>query len=84
VLNRDMTGGYSTTGSTTGLGGLGSGTAGTSGTTGGFTSAGGTFPSGTGTAGTTMTVPTASDMIGGATEGTHVVPDPDRDKNRKI
>ena len=75
VLNRDMTGGYSATGTGSGLTGA---------NTGSYTSAGGTFPSGTGTAGSTMTVPTATDMVGGATEGTHNVYDPDRDKNRKL
>jgi hypothetical protein len=73
VLNRDTTGTYSPAAGTTLGTGLGSGTAGVT--------AGGTYPAGTGSS---TTVPTATDMIGGATEGTHNAYDPDLDKNRKI
>ena len=72
ALNRDTTGSYSPAAGTT----LGTnlGTPGMSGTTGtGGVSAGGTYPAGTGY---NTTVPTATDMVGGATEGTHTVHDP--------
>ncbi len=73
ALNRDTTGTYSPTAGTTLGTGLGSGTAGVS--------AGGTFPAGTGSG---TTVPTATDMIGGATEGAHDVVDPERNKTTKL
>jgi thymidylate synthase len=76
TLNKDTTGTYSPAAGTTLGTGLGSGTAGTAGV-----SAGGTYPAGTGY---NTTVPTATDMIGGATEGAHTVHDPTLDKNRKI
>jgi len=76
TLNRDTTGGYSPAAGTTMGTGLGSGTAGTAGV-----SAGGTYPAGTGY---NTTVPTASDMIGGATEGAHTVNDPELGRKTKL
>lgn len=78
-LNRDMTGTYDPTGP--------------SGTTGGYSgTTGGTGTYGSGSSGTTggaytgtgSSIPTGNDMVGGATEGTHNVNDPNRDRNRKI